>query len=544
MRSRAVALAGLAVLMSLAAGQQGVPERQPEIAVKEQVPKRDGAGGWEILGRAIWPPVPTGADAFTIHLDAEFALENGPVVYRIRLANRTAEPRECIRHTHDSPVRFTRTPDWIHKPAPNSWSYLITGRYGPYHEQVAGGKNTTELIAVQDGYQRIPPGRVSVEFEWDVVGSGRRTWNDVKRSWGVAEIREHSEHREPVRGRQTVEVLPATPENVARVKEKLDQYLREATARTRPSKELIQCLTGSRHPEFVPLMIRAVQLCEDYECRQLLDTVYDSFPDPTTGFERLFPLLEAGDPASRYLLAYWDLEAIHYRWHQHELATLANLKAGHREVHNGRDVTAFSWDRLENALQLWNYSRTHSNSRLTLGQHARIQALENVWVRALYWHFFPECCSPLWVLRLYADLKRSILPLDNKTAETVCQGLVHDRHAVRERATADAIKMGERVVPALRDYLKRHPSAELEQRIGSIARHFEQQPVPPLAARVIESAIYGGQFQGELIFQALSGPAGSCRLADHVREKRPEQQKRRQEEVNRKREAERLQQAR
>jgi hypothetical protein len=537
MRSRVIALAGVAVLVSSATGQRGVPERQPGIAVKDQLPTGDGAGGSEVFGRSAQRPAPIGADAFTIHLDVEFALENGPVVYRIRLRNRTAEPRDCIRHTHNSPVRFTRTPDWIDKPSPDSWSMSISGRYGPYEEKVEGGKSTTELVAVQNGYQHIPPGRVTVELEWDVVGSESRSWNAVKRSWGASD--ERPEHREPVRGHQIIEVQPATPENIARVKDKLEQYLREAPAGTRPLREVIECLAGSRHPEFVPLMIRAVQLCDGYECRKLLDTVYDSFSDPTTGFERLFPLLEAGDPSSRYVLDYWHIQAFYFVVHQRELAALADLKAGKREVHNGHDWTAFSWRHLENVQQLWNYCRTHSNSRLTLEQHARIQTLKNVWVRALYWQLFPEWCSPFWVLRLYADLKRTILPLDEKEVETVCRGLVHDRHAVRERATADAMKMDDRVVPALRDYLKRHPSADLEQRIGSIARHFEQQPVPPLAARVIESAMYGGQFQGELIFQALSAPAGSCRLAEFVREKRPEQQKRRQEEIDRKREAER-----
>ena len=290
-------------------------------------------------------------------------------------------------------------------------------------------------------------------------------------------------------------------------------------------------------------MIRAVQLCEGYNSRELLDTVYDSFPDPTTGFEKLFPLLEAGDPASRYLLDYWDIQAFHYRWYQSDLASFAKLKTGQREVHDGHDMTAYSWSHVENALEVWNYSRPHSNSRLTLDQHARIQDLENVWVRAMYWQRFPEWRSPYWVIRLYADLKRTIVPLEGKAIEAICKGLAHDRFPVRERAMADAMKMDERVVPALRDYHKLHPTAELEQRIGTIARHFEQQTVLPIAARVIESAMYSGTLQGELIFQALSGPPGSCRLADSVRAKRPEQEKRRQEELERQAKHKRLEEA-
>lgn len=521
MRRHVVVLVGLVSLLSLAAGRQPVPDRPP-----------------------VDPAAPVGADGFTIHLEPEFALENGPVVYRIRLTNRTAEPRDCFRHTHDRPVRFTRTPDWNRKPTPDSRRMLISGRFGPYREQVAGGKSTTDLVAVQNWYQRIPPGRVTVEFEWDVVGPEGGSWNVPKRSWGVNFIDISRWPRVPVRGRQTFEVQPATPENVTRIKEKLERYLHEAVGGTRPIREVVQCLTGIRHPEFVPLMIRAVQRCEDYECRDLLDTVYDSFPDPTTGFERLFPLLEAGDPATRYLLDYWDHEAFRHLVYRRQLASLADRKAGRREVDGGPDRNPYASVSLENDLQVWNYSRPHNNSRLTLGQHARIQAVGNVWVRAAYWIHFPDLCSPDWVLCLYADLRRTILPPDARVVAAICRGLTHDRYTVRERATADAMKLDERVVPALRDHLKRHPSGELEQRISSIAQHFEQQPIPSLAAHVIQTAMYGGQLQGELIFEALSGPVGSCRLADSVREKRPEQQKRRQEELARKREAARLQQAR
>ena len=147
--------------------------------------------------------------------------------------------------------------------------------------------------------------------------------------------------------------------------------------------------------------------------------------------------------------------------------------------------------------------------------------------------------TPDWILRLFADLRRMISPLEGKAVEAVCRDLTHDRYAVRERAMAEAFKMDQRLVLTLREYCNRHPSGELEQRIGVIAKHFAGESVPPLAARVIESAMYNGQFQSDLIFAALTGPAGTCRLADHVREKLPEQQKNRQEHIARLRKAER-----
>lgn len=510
MTCRVVAVAGLALLLTSAAGWQS----SPDIPKKKPPPSGDGA--------AV-----TGPDAFTISLEPEFALENGPVVYRITLTNRTAEHHECWRHTHFDPVRFTRTPSWVSKPTPAEWAMSISGQYGPYRAQVDAGKSASYFIAVQNAYQRIPPGRVSVEFEWDVVAPESGSWKSVRRPWGACFDDEEAGRRVPVHGRQTFEVLPATPESIARVKVKLEQYLREVSGKARPNTEIVDCLTGSLHPEFVPLMIRAVQLCEDCNCRQLIDTIYDSFLDPAAGFERLFPLLETGDPATLDLLHYWDFEAFEYLVHQRGVARMRAEDGNHFRA-------------TQNDLEVWNYSRVHANSRLTLGQHARILTLKNVWVRAAYWQVFPELCSPEWVLRLYVDLRRQLLPPDEELVRAVCRGLADDRFAVRERATADAMKMDERVVPALRDYLRQHPSAEFAHRVDLIAQHVRQQPVTPLAARVITMAMNGGKSQGELIFEALSGPAGSCRLADLVREKRPEQQKRRQGELKRQRELERL----
>jgi hypothetical protein len=99
--------------------------------------------------------------------------------------------------------------------------------------------------------------------------------------------------------------------------------------------------------------------------------------------------------------------------------------------------------------------------------------------------------------------------------------------------------MDERVVPALRDFLKQHPSAEFEQRVDIIARRFEQQPIPPLAAYVIERAKNYGGSQADLIFEAISGPPNSCRLSDLVQKKKLELEKTRQAGIERRLSAER-----
>ena len=118
------------------------------------------------------------------------------------------------------------------------------------------------------------------------------------------------------------------------------------------------------------------------------------------------------------LFDYWDHQAFRYVVHQRELTALADAKAGR------------PWDNehLTNVLEVWNYSRIHRNSRLTPGQYARIRAVPNVWVRAAYWQHFPELCSPDWVLCLFADLKRTVLPLDDKAVQAVCRGLADDRY--------------------------------------------------------------------------------------------------------------------
>jgi hypothetical protein len=526
MRYRALALPVLVVgLVTIAVGQPPGPRDTPKEGFEKT--KDAGPSFFDFV-----PPrsIPAGAADFSIKLEVEFALENGPVVYRVGLTNRAKEERECVRHTHDGAVRISNEPGWVRRAEQPFTCMLICGQYGPYRERVRAGETATELVAVQHLYRSIPPGRATVEYSWYVPGGPKPGWQNARRSeWEGVTLDTEGDGvsgSEPVRGRSSIAVQKATPENVARVKERLERFLTEAETKTWPTGKVLACLVGSRHPEFLPLMLRAITSFDGCDSRPLLDTVYDSFADPTTGFEPLLAFLRRGESSVRWVFEYWRHQEHEYRSYLQDLRTLSESREGKRtEARVEHPVYGPNW-RERVRVQAWNYGRVHPNSRLTPDQHVRIQGLENVWVRAAYWLEFPEWCFPFWVARLYADLRRAVDPPAVAAIASIGKDLASDRFAVREKATAEAMGMHEGIVPALRTYLRDNPSAELEERVRVIAGHFEQQPIPPLAERVIESAMYSGQFQGVLIFRALTGPTAQGRLADFARQRLPEQQER------------------
>ena len=250
MKGRAVACASLSILMLALAHVAPATQMPPDPKVTDPATKDTVSA----------PPAsqgPTGADAWTIHLEPEFALENGPVALRVRLVNRTSETRECWMHTHDDTVFVILKQEWVSKVQPNEWAYSVSGRYGPFRKEVEANKSINKLIAIQDGYQRIPPGRASASVNWRVVGTDAGSWQTIKRSWGSTSFYERMEPAVQVRGSSDFVVQRATPENIAQAKLRLGEYIRETVSGTRPLNEIIQCLMGSRQPEFVPLMMRA-----------------------------------------------------------------------------------------------------------------------------------------------------------------------------------------------------------------------------------------------------------------------------------------------
>jgi len=75
MRCCVALLVGLAVLVFSAIAQPPKPEVKPEIPVKGQAPNVKRPDVPEIFLPSVGTPVQAGVDGFTIHLDAEFALE-------------------------------------------------------------------------------------------------------------------------------------------------------------------------------------------------------------------------------------------------------------------------------------------------------------------------------------------------------------------------------------------------------------------------------------------------------------------------------------
>ena len=245
------------------------------------------------------------------------------------------------------------------------------------------------------------------------------------------------------------------------VRKKLESWVNEAETKDHPgaswrhllAAEVVQALVNSRHPEFVPLLLRVLQWEKSgFDTFALCNTVYDSYPDPTSGYLPLRSLYTEGSAATaKVILDYWWHQESYYSSHQYILRTLNAIRSGKpidKHLGNRRDLV---YEGFMKEVTYWSNARAHSNSRLTPDQHRDLQGLDNVWLRAGYWQKFPTHCSPFWAAWLYSDLKRAVAPPDEKVIRAIADGLADDRYAIRERASRRAMELDDRILPGLRD---------------------------------------------------------------------------------------------
>ena len=152
MRYRALAVPVLVIGLVIVSGAQPPgPADLPKGDTKDESHK--GSSFFEYVPQ---PSIPAGAAEFSIGLEVEFALENGPVVYRVGLTNRTKEDRECVRRSRFPTVRLVLRDalGWIKK-APEALGMRGSSGASALIARESGPGDHHELIALQNGYQRI-----------------------------------------------------------------------------------------------------------------------------------------------------------------------------------------------------------------------------------------------------------------------------------------------------------------------------------------------------------------------------------------------------
>lgn len=401
-------------------------------------------------------------EEFSLELKTDIALEDGPLLFVLRLRNHSAHEAGYYRARYSGERYVEPETDWPRRGDPLGGIRGWSGPLGPFVVALAPGQDLAEPVPLHGKFLKVPPGRIPVRYGWKVA-------------------------REHLAGRATAEVMPATAANVAAVRERLErraaraeEYLRapERAYSDRPAREVVDALTGSPHREFVPLLLRVLGWSKS-SSERILDTVYDSFPATEDGFEVLLNHLKSPDPVGAVsIMWYW--------WWEPKRCNVPSAEPD-RPLH-----------------------LRHRDIRPTPGDHSRLLTIENVWVRAAYYHYFPDQSPDSWVVRLLADLGRQSDPPPADRVARILADLESPRFAVRERATRAAMTAGSSLAPVLRDLRRDHPSADLAARVDEILSHYREHPLSPVVEEVLGTLVTNVEPQDVAMVDAIvrGNPSG------------------------------------
>src|SRR5262249_21006365 len=113
---------------------------------------------------------------------------------------------------------------------------------------------------------------------------------------------------------------------------------------------------------------------------------------------------------------------------------------------------------------------------LSAEEMALLLKSENVWIRALTCVTFPDQCGKEWTERLLRDLRESQQPMPDKLFARLLPNLDDDDFAVRQQATEELQRHGERVRTQLAKALQGQPSPEVKDRLKRVLEEIAKEP--------------------------------------------------------------------
>jgi hypothetical protein len=323
-----------------------------------------------------------------------------------------------------------------------------------------------------------------------------------------------------------------------------------------PSSGFVQTITGCRHQEFVPLLLRGVDLLPFHDPkRELVATVYESFPQPEEGFTALLGYLTRAHPAGAGdVFAYWvrhDEEHEASKRRQEELKKPIPNKAAPQDPKKAARENLLATYFREIEVQeeaAWRTSRRHLDTRLTSKQFVRLGAVSNVWVRALLYSHYPAQCPPAWVDALLQDLQWSVRPPEG--FQRLLAELDNAHFVVRERASSELAAFGPAIAPKLRAVLRDgRLSPEAQMRIARVLKQVESTGLPRLIRRTIAHLTAEPAAQNRRMVDVLTGSDFPNLITEEARKavaahKREEEERHARDEERQRQEKEHAEQMR
>jgi hypothetical protein len=406
------------------------------------------------------PPWPRGPSELDVRLAVIEALEDGPVICEVTLKNISSSDLQVGAKSGVIGGFCRPEAKWRIRTEPSRTGSVILGAARGHGHPLAPGETVSMAFNIHRGFLSVPAGKVPLRFGWEIY----RTADPDKPGPG-----KEFDLLFKIERTETIEVRPATAENVAAARRRLESELNTVLPEDRlekrarfwidcPVDRFLRKVVGCRHKEFVPLMLQAIDrgapTC--YRGRDILGSVYESFATPEEGFAACAEYLATGEPAAAAdLFEYWTRQEADFQEH---LRREEKLKKSPPGTGGG---TGPGPERLEE--ELWKTSKRHLDTRLTRDQGQRLLRAPNVCVRALLYSYHPDWCPDAWIATLEKDLHEAMQP--PRHLEELLARLDDDRFAVRERASAELLRAGPLLVGYLREVKQERLPPETRRRL-------------------------------------------------------------------------------
>jgi hypothetical protein len=385
------------------------------------------------------------------------AMENGPLVVRVTLMNRSPQPVRMNWENFDSNAFYEAAPGWTQVRLSVSFSTGIARGM----RELPSGAEFSQVLQVHKDYQKIPAGSYSVRVWWLVYEepAGKGAGGDVKNLKLLAEPSEVLE----------VDVPAATPERLAALRGRMEEGLRRHEG-IYGNEGIVQAdILATRHHALAPIIWKMIkeQRTEgnNFDCIRFLAECPEIYPDLDARLARL-----AADPT-------WPAPC---------------------------DV--FGW---------WTQFKVH----LPVDAWRTLTEADSVWTRALTYVSFPERCEDSWKEALRRDLRAASAPLPAAEFGRLLAGLDSEDFEEREKASERLNQMGERVAGQALRSLQNTPSAEVAHRLREVLARLEKSKLPPAGLNTLAYIGYCNTPEKKDILENLAAGAPDAWLTQQAKEK-------------------------
>ncbi len=287
--------------------------------------------------------------------------------------------------------------------------------------RLAPGAEITESLRIHNEYSGIVSGKAILTVRWNVYAAGK----GAEPGNLIAELSVPLE----------IDIPPATPERLAALRERMEEQLRRRDLSERDRRTVANDILDTQHHALAPV------------AWEMIGT--PGRIDPTDGLIRF--VAECSE----------DLPDLDVR--------LAKLAADPK------------WPATRDGL---NYLQNRKTDLSPTAWKTLTEA-DSVWTRALVYRFFPERCDKDWKAALLQELRTQTQPPPASQFNRLLADLDDDDFNVREQASAQLTRLGERVETPLRHAQDGTLSPEARRRVDEILRKLRDEKEPPECIRTL-----------------------------------------------------------